>query len=275
MYDATILVCAVVGTIAAVITVLPLFGLDLRLRGRSDKSNEISAYPKNRREKRLWIAVALALVSVGLSCASFYRFERPRILERTTEKIVEKPVDRIVEKVVQAECPKSRTKVKPKSPSVSETTREPNTPFASSPPPPSQNCPNGICVGGENSGSATVNNFGPPPITFQWKTESMDSTKAGFPHKTMVTITPSDTYTPVSLAIVCDVELQQEVRFDFGTNASALLSPSSGVTLEDKKIAYVKFGGTAVTPDTPLFVYLWSKEPLQVLRIVQAKIRLQ
>ena len=28
-----------------------------------------------------------------------------------------------------------------------------------------QNCPNGICIGGENSGTATVNNFAPPPRT--------------------------------------------------------------------------------------------------------------
>src|SRR5260370_13536452 len=28
---------------------------------------------------------------------------------------------------------------------------------------PIQNCPNGVCIGGDNSGTATVNNFGPPP----------------------------------------------------------------------------------------------------------------
>jgi len=29
---------------------------------------------------------------------------------------------------------------------------------------PTQNCPNGVCIGGDNNGTATVNNFGPPPL---------------------------------------------------------------------------------------------------------------
>lgn len=102
MYDAAILACAVIGTIAAILMVLPLFGVDLRLRRRSDMSAEMSASPKGRREKRLWAAVALAIVSVVLSGASFYRLERPR----TVQKIIEKPVDRMVEKLIPAECPK-------------------------------------------------------------------------------------------------------------------------------------------------------------------------
>jgi hypothetical protein len=31
------------------------------------------------------------------------------------------------------------------------------------PPPPFQNCPNGVCIGGDNTGTATVINNGPPP----------------------------------------------------------------------------------------------------------------
>src|SRR4029077_5237559 len=94
--------CAMLGTIAAILTVLPLFGLDLRIRKRSNTSEEILASPKGRREKRLWVAVAVALLSVALSGASFYRLYRPRIVE----KIIEKPVEKIVEKKVPQDCTK-------------------------------------------------------------------------------------------------------------------------------------------------------------------------
>jgi hypothetical protein len=122
VYDITILACAVVGTGAALITILPLLGVDIRLFGRSDKFAEIATSPKGRREKRLWIAVALAVVSVALSGTSFYRFQRPRIVE----KIVEKPLDRVVEKVIPAECPKSALPVNKPS-KQSKTTSNPAT----------------------------------------------------------------------------------------------------------------------------------------------------
>ena len=108
--DITILVCTLVMTAMSVLAILSLLGFNHQLRQRSsDTSAEISAALKNSREKRLWLAVILSALSVALSGASFYRFERPII----AEKVVEKPVDRVVEKIVQAECPKPQFSIAP------------------------------------------------------------------------------------------------------------------------------------------------------------------
>jgi hypothetical protein len=158
MYDAVLLICAVVGTVASILALLPVFGFDLRIRHRSDPSASVP--PKTRREKRLWVAVALAALSVALSGASFYRLERPRIVE----KIVEKPVDRVIEK----DCPPP-ARQQPPEPVIKQQPKKkvapPLTGQSQKPTPPSQSCPNGICIGGENSGDNTVNNFGPPTRT--------------------------------------------------------------------------------------------------------------
>jgi hypothetical protein len=88
-------------------------------------------------------------LSLGLSVYAYYRSLRPKIVER----IVEKPVEKIVEKIVPTQCPKPSTPVKP-----GVVPSKPPSAVA----PSSQNCPNGVCIGGENSGTATVNNFAPP-----------------------------------------------------------------------------------------------------------------
>lgn len=65
--------------------------------------------------------------------------------------------------------PKSRPKTKPQP----KSSQKPETPVVSvgpdrvvtvAPPSVSQNCPNGVCIGGDNKGTATVINNGPPPL---------------------------------------------------------------------------------------------------------------
>jgi hypothetical protein len=149
MYDFAILAFAAIAAIASVLTVLPLLGFDIRIRGRQTVP---PAPTESRRTRKAWFALALALVSLALSAGAFYYFLRPRVVERT----VEKPV----EKLVPAPCPE------PQAPGV-KPTPDTNPPrkrehAATNPTPSYQSCPNGICIGGENSGTATVNNYGTP-----------------------------------------------------------------------------------------------------------------
>jgi len=85
------------------------------------------------------------------------------------ERIVEKPIDRVVEKLVPQECPKTVNKetATPKKPVVKP---EPLSRSASSPL-PTQNCPNGICNGGNNIGSQSVYNFAPPAANLSFTEE--------------------------------------------------------------------------------------------------------
>src|SRR6266851_2166738 len=99
------------------------------------------------------------------------------------------------------------TKIKPKpkpltpAPSV-------DTPAAASEQPKqvAQNCPNGICIGGENSGSPTVNNFGPPPVSLSvtWGL-SPDPLSTCTGLTTNVTITPNQAVSP-PVQIAFDVD---------------------------------------------------------------------
>jgi hypothetical protein len=186
VYDITILVCALVGTGAALITILPLLGVDIRLFGRSDKLAETATSPKGRREKRLWIAVALAVVSVALSGTSFYRFQHPRIVEKT----VEKPVDRVVEKVVQKDCPKpvpiSKAKKHPDNPGQKPV--QDNSVHMGDGAALDQNS-NGDCSPNIVGGSNTVN-CGPPPPHIEWSQVAGDPLSDG--KKTVVVSLKTD-----------------------------------------------------------------------------------
>lgn len=105
-----------------------------------------------RKSWKLILMLGLVAASLGMSGYTFYRALHPKVVE----KIVEKPVERIVEKLVPADCPRSSVTAKP--PVKPAAHSEPPKPAA----PSSQSCPNGVCIGGENSGTATVNNFAPP-----------------------------------------------------------------------------------------------------------------
>jgi hypothetical protein len=155
MYAIVILVPAAVSAIAAVTAVLPSLGFDLRIIGRPNMPLEgMPAF----RARQAWIALGIAVISLGVSAGAFYYFFRPRI--------VEKPVEKIIEKAVPTACPEQKAPeakpipgAKPLKKSEHVEANPATVPKVGT---PSQNCPNGICVGGENSGTATVNNYAPP-----------------------------------------------------------------------------------------------------------------
>lgn len=150
-FDIAMLVLAAIAAVTGALTVLPLLGIDIRIFGRTKVP---SAQGKPRIAKRVWLALTLAIVSLGLSAGAFYYFFRPRTFYKTVTE----------EKRVPEPCPQAAPEVKPipktiqpKHPKLS--LAEPTTPD-SRVPVPSQNCPNGICNGGDNNGTQTVNNYG-------------------------------------------------------------------------------------------------------------------
>jgi hypothetical protein len=99
--DKTILVCTVITTVFGAVSLLPLFGIDLRIRGRSEMSAEVLSRSWHKRGARIWTSFGLCVLSATLSGGAFYYFFHPRIVVQ----VLEKPVDRIIEKTVPTECP--------------------------------------------------------------------------------------------------------------------------------------------------------------------------
>jgi hypothetical protein len=141
-------------------------------------------------------------------------------------------------------------------------------------PPVSQSCPNGICIGGDNSGNPAVYNFGPPTLPpLQWTISAVDvipPIRSDYKHEKDITVTPNIPWSPVSVAINCDAEL----GLVFGTTrlGGAFNHNSEGVSKEDKKVGYVYFDSPTITPEVPLIIKVFSNSPFSVLSINRAKI---
>ncbi len=70
MYDAAVLVCAAIAAIGTIIMVLPVFGFDLRIKGRSAMTEiNVAKGPT----KKAGIALALAILSLCLTGYSAYQ----------------------------------------------------------------------------------------------------------------------------------------------------------------------------------------------------------
>lgn len=136
--------------------------------------------------------------------------------------------------------------------------------------------PNGIANAAPNLGSQTVNNFGPPPIQFTWETRDVVPPMEGekpsqYKYEKELTVTPSATYTPVSIAVFCDSELEAVRAYPAGGGAefSSLMS----LAATDRRIALVYYGGTPATPSRPIIVRVWANQPFTVLKVVTARIK--
>jgi hypothetical protein len=140
----------------------------------------------------------------------------------------------------------------------------------SSPTVQSASAPNGIAITGGMVTNPTVNNYGPPPVEIRFNARPIPSTDPKFEYEAEVTISVNATYSPVSLAFICDSEIKN-VTFDFGRFAAALLNVRVGVSANNK-IGFVTFEGTAVTPERPLYVHIWASSPFRVTDVKQAKL---
>ncbi len=163
----------------------------------------------------------------------------------------------------------------PGAPTPSPASHKPSSKAPKQQPKPAitiNNAPQGIANSGTIIGNPTVNNFGPPPVELHWIAESIASAKPDFANETRITVSVNTPYTPVSLAFVCDADVEG-IEFNFGSAAAALLNVSTGTDSNNRKIAFLKFGGTPITPETPLYVLIWSNEPLHVLQVGPARFR--
>ncbi|MGA9042873.1 MAG: hypothetical protein WB421_20255 [Terriglobales bacterium] len=82
----------------------------------------------------------------------------------------------------------------------------------------------------------------------------------------------NESYTPMSLGVVCDAEIK-EITAHVATNLAEMhLNPRFGLDHDSKKVGFAYFEGTPVTPDSPLFISIWSDTPFTVREVRQAKI---
>jgi len=90
--NVTILVCTLIMTIAALVLLAPALGFDIRIRGRSAMAAEVSANPPSgKRGKRIWAAVVLSILSLGMSAFASYYFFHPRIDIKTVNVLIPDP----------------------------------------------------------------------------------------------------------------------------------------------------------------------------------------
>jgi len=124
-------------------------------------------------------------------------------------------------------------------------------------------------------GGANSFNCGPPPPEIKWSVHEvipprMSDEKHEFKYEKQVMVTVNATYTPISLGVICDAEIE-EVNVGM-EGAYMRLNPRTGVDLDNRKHAYAYFEGTPATPEKPVWISLWSSNPFAVLEVRQAKI---
>jgi hypothetical protein len=163
--EIAMLVLTVLGVVAAIIAALPPLGFDVRLFGRPNMPLEGIPY---FRARQAWVAIVVAVISLGVSAGAFYYFFRPRIIEHTVEKTVEK--------LVPIPCPEQKaTPVSGAKPIKKNSNADANPAKDSQPLPTVINAPGGIPIV-DNKGTVnnpTVNNFDTPLPNVQWHGEPL------------------------------------------------------------------------------------------------------
>ena len=105
-------IALLIGTYLAVLVgavpALRELGFDVRIRGRQPIALEHPDFFRQSRPWQAWFALALNIICLAFASFAAYHFFRPRLIEKTIEKIVEKPV--------RQECPKCVTRTTTKQP---------------------------------------------------------------------------------------------------------------------------------------------------------------
>ncbi|SRR6266436_300135 len=113
-------------------------------------------------------------------------------------------------------------------------------------------------------------NLGPPPLQFTWKAEDIPSTKSEFPYEKQVSVDVNAPYTPVSIGVLCDSDIEAiNTGFD---GAAAFMNIRMGTDDNNKKAGFVAFDSPVLTPGRTLLIWIWSKTPTHVLQLAQAKV---
>jgi len=208
-------------------------------------------------KNNLFIGVVIALGICGSIASVYLHYAHPKIVE----KIVEKPVDRIVEKIVPAECPPTQTvrpvgKLRPKTSTPTQPT-----------PGQTQFCEGGNCAQSSGqTGGVTAGVFvDTPPLKLTWAVrESVSDKPADFPYAQQVTVSVNTLYTPVSLAITCDSDIDEFSVY------GAMSNMTQGVS--KKRVAFFKYSSPVLAPGEQLLIQIRAKQPFLVKDVQRAKI---
>lgn len=81
MYDTVILVCTILAAITGIVCALPVFGFDVRIKGRAVVGDVTSENPaaKAGNKTRSWIAVILSIASLLMASFNFYRLTHKEV----------------------------------------------------------------------------------------------------------------------------------------------------------------------------------------------------
>lgn len=119
------------------------------------------------------IKILIIFIAIILVCVIAYK-PAVRAIRRHADKANAPTKVPLVHKQIPTSAPdirnvpdskRPKTRRRPKTNSPQSTPTQPTRPR---PVTPTQNCPNGVCIGGNNFGNATVNNYLPPPPKISW-----------------------------------------------------------------------------------------------------------
>jgi hypothetical protein len=163
-------------------------------------------------------------------------------------------------------------------PTSSPDTITPNPAPASQPSTPiKQECaPGASCAqsSGQQGGiTAGTINVGPLPLTFRWTVKDVPSTKPDLAFEKLITVTASTLFTPVSIGVMCDSDIEA-IDSQFAGNG-VYMNQKGGTDDNNKEVGFVSFDSPAMTPERPLYIWIWSKMPLKVLDIKRAVVNNQ
>lgn len=296
--EVTMLVCTLVMTATSLVAVLPLLGVDLRIRGRSAQSAEVSGFPPGRKRlARVWIALALCILSACMSAFAAYYFFRPRIVE----KVIEKPVEKIIEKLVPQECakgqpvgliPKQTDSHPPRAAIIGgKNTKMDHTTISGFPAgidlshteqadlkdtkvsrtdtPAVGNVTQGsgsaLSVNQQGGITAGTVNVDTPPLKLNWVTAPSAPTEK-FAYAQRVTVTPNVAFNPVSFDIICDAEIKEVDPH------GQMIRPDFGITAQNNRIGYVYYENPPLPPGAGLTVGVYSTNPFSIVDVKPAVI---
>jgi hypothetical protein len=128
-----------------------------------------------------------------------------------------------------------------------------------------QNAPQGINIGGDNNGTAIVNN-GPPPLELKWTSEDAPAT-VEYPYAKTVVVRSNQIFSPVSLIVICSAEIKLVSPGGFMTR------PDFGVTQQSNRIGYVYYESPPLAPGVPLSIGIAGQVPFKIEDVKPANIQ--
>jgi hypothetical protein len=112
-------------------------------------------------------------------------------------------------------------------------------------------------------GGANTVTCGPPQLRLQWSAKEVPADGGDFEYIQAVTLTVNTPYSPVSLAVVCDSEIE-DIR-----PIGATMSVASGIS--GKNVALISWASPAIVPNHPFVLWVLAKKPFSVKEVQWSK----